>query len=278
VQHTRICPLGSGALAGNPFGIDRRTLAASLGFANVSDNSLDAVSDRDYAVEFLSWAALLQIHLSNLAEDLILWSSREFGFVQMDEAYATGSSLMPQKRNPDPLELMRGKSGRVIGHLTSLLTTLKGLPSSYNKDLQEDKESLFDVIDTLKVELPIAADVVRTLKVNQARMRAALDDALLATDLADYLVRQGVPFRQSHHLAGLAVRRAEELGVPLTKLDLTEYQAIHSAFAEDVYGTLDFERSVEARDTEGGTAPSAVRAQIVRARQLCWLQTKPITI
>jgi argininosuccinate lyase len=268
VRRTSVLPLGSGALAGHPLGIDRQTLAAELGFAAVSENSVDAVSDRDYVVEFLAWAALVQIHLSGLAEDLIVWASREFGFVQVDEAHSTGSSLMPQKKNPDSLELIRGKSGRVIGHLVGLLTTLKGLPSAYNKDLQEDKEALFDVIDTLKMELPIAAGVVRTLTVNSGCMVAALDDALLATDLADYLVRKGVPFRESHHLVGQAVRRADELSVPLKDLSLTEFQTIHSAFAEDVYEVFSFWRSVETRDAEGGTAPAAVCAQIERAKGL----------
>ena len=268
MQRTSISPLGSGALAGHPLGIDRQRLAAELGFSGVAENSVDAVSDRDYVVEFLSWAALVQVHLSNLAEDLIIWSSREFGFVQVDEAYATGSSLMPQKRNPDSLELMRGKSGRMIGHLTALLTTLKGLPSAYNKDLQEDKEALFDAVDTLAMELPIAAGVIRTLKVNRERMAAALDAATLATDLADYLVRKGVPFRQSHHLVGEAVRRAEALGVMLPELDLVEYQAIDPSFAEDVYACFDFQASVAARDAQGGTAPRAVGTQIEQARAL----------
>ena len=266
-RRTRVCPLGSGALAGHPLGIDRQALAAELGFTAVSENSVDAVSDRDYVVEFLAWAALVQIHLSCLAEDLIVWASREFGFVEIAEAYSTGSSLMPQKKNPDSLELMRGKSGRIVGHLVGLLTTLKGLPSSYNKDLQEDKEAIFDVMDTLKMELPIAAGVIRTLMVNGTRMVAALDDALLATDLADYLVRKGIPFRESHHLVGQAVRRAEELALSLKDLDLAEYQDIHSAFTEDVYEVFDFSRSVEARDTEGGTAPDTVRVQIERARE-----------
>jgi argininosuccinate lyase len=265
---TSVSPLGAGALAGNPLGVDRHALAAELGFAAVAENSIDAVSDRDYLVEFLSWAALLQIHLSGLAEDLILWASREFGFVEVDEAYATGSSLMPQKKNPDALELMRGKSGRVVGHLVGLLTTLKGLPSAYNKDLQEDKEAVLDVIDNLALALPIATGVIRTLKVNGGRMAAALDDALLATDVADYLVRKGVPFRQSHHLVGRVVGRAEALGVPLKGLALAEYQAIHAAFGEDVYAVFDFRRSVDARDVVGGTAPTAVRAQIERARGL----------
>ncbi len=266
-KRARVCPLGSGALAGNPFGVERRALAAELGFDGVSENSVDAASDRDYVVEFLAWAALAQVHLSGLAEDLVIWASREFGFVEIADAYSTGSSLMPQKKNPDSLELMRGKSGRLIGHLAGLLTTLKGLPSSYNKDLQEDKEALFDVIDTLRLELPIVAGVVRTLKVNGERMAAALDDTLLATDLADYLVRKGVPFRESHRLVGQVVKRAEELVTALKELDLTEYQAIHPAFAKDVYRVFDFRRSVEARDTEGGTAPEAVRAQIERARR-----------
>jgi len=266
-RRTRVCPLGAGALAGHPFGIDRRALAAELGFDAIAENSVDAVDDRDYVVEFLAWAALVQVHLSRLAETLIVWASREFGFVEVDEAYSTGSSLMPQKKNPDALELMRGKSGRVVGHLMSLLTTLKGLPSGYNKDLQEDKEAVFDAIDTLKMELPIAAGVIRTLTVNAGRMSAALDDGMLATDLADYLVRKGVPFRQSHHLVGRAVRRAEELSVPLKELSLAEYQAIHPAFAEDVYAVFDFRRSVERRDAEGSTAPGAVRAQIERAKR-----------
>ena len=266
-RRTQVCPLGAGALAGNPFNIDRRALAADLDFDGVSENSVDAVDDRDYVVEFLAWAALAQVHLSCLAEDLVMWASREFGFVEVADAYSTGSSLMPQKKNPDALELMRGKSGRVIGHLVGLLTTLKGLPSAYDKDLQEDKEAAFDVIDTLKMELPIAAGVIRTLTVNADRMATAMDDGMLATDLADYLVRRGVPFRQSHHLVGRTVRRAEELGVPLKALDLAEYQAIHPAFAGDVYEVFDFRRSVEARETEGGTAPVAVRVQIERAKR-----------
>ena len=267
-QRTSVLPLGAGAIAGNPFGIDRRALAAELGFQKVAENSMDAVSDRDYVVEFLSWAALLQVHLSNLAEDLIIWTSREFGFVTLDNAFSTGSSLMPQKKNPDVLELMRGKTGRTVGHLLALLTTLKGLPSGYNKDLQEDKEGLFDVLDTVALELPIAADVIRTLRVDSGRMAASLDDAMLATDVADYLVRKGVPFRQSHYLVGKAVLRAEQLGVGLRDLELAEYGLIHPAFTEDVHAVFDFRPSVESRDSDGGTAPSAVWAQIERAKTL----------
>ena len=267
-RRTAVLPLGAGALAGHPLGIDRQALAADLGFSAVSENSVDAVDDRDYVVEFLSWGALLQVHLSGLAENLILWASHEFGFVQIDEAYSTGSSLMPQKKNPDSLELIRGKTGRMVGHLVGLLTTLKGLPSAYNKDMQEDKEALFDAIDTLALELPIAAGVIRTLRVNAPRITAALDEAMLSTDLADYLVRKGVPFRESHHQIGQVVRRAEELGVSLKALDLAEYQAIHPVFGGDVYEVLNFQRSVAARDAQGGTAPAAVRAQIKRARSL----------
>ena len=266
-KRTSTMPLGCGALAGNPFGIDRETLAKELGFADVAENSVDAVSDRDYVVEFLSWAALLQVHLSDLAEDLIIWSSREFGFVQVDEAYATGSSLMPQKRNPDSLELVRGKSGRVVGHLVGLLTTLKGLPSAYNKDLQEDKEGLFDVIDTLTIELPVVASVIQTLQVNNERLAAALDDSMLATDLADYLVRKGVPFRQSHELVGRVVKRSEELGVSLGEMATAEYHDIDGNFSQDVFEVFSVRRSVEARDARGGTATAAVCAQIARARE-----------
>ncbi len=268
VRRASVLPLGCGAVAGTPFAIDREALAAELGFAAIAENSVDAVSDRDFAAEFLAWAALLQVHLSTLAEDLILWASHEFGFVTLDDAYSTGSSLMPQKKNPDPLELMRGKAGRLIGHLSGFLATLKGIPSGYDKDLQEDKEPLFDAVDTLALELPIAAGIIRTLKVHADRMAAALDDGMLATDLADYLVRRGVPFRESHHLAGQAVKRAEALGVPLGQMPLAEYRTIHPAFGEDVYGVFDFRRSVEMRQARGGTAPEAVRAQIRRAREV----------
>jgi len=267
-KRVAVLTLGAGALAGHALGIDRHFLAAELGFRAICENSLDAVSDRDFVAEFLFWAALLQTHLSRLAEDLILWSSVEFGFVELDDAYATGSSLMPQKKNPDSLELLRGKVGRLVGHLVALLTTLKGLPSTYNKDLQEDKEPLFDALDTLKLALPVAAGVVRTLKVNAEALAAALDDAMLATDLADHLVRRGVPFRQSHKLVGRAVRRAEALGFSLRELPLAEFQALSEAFGFDLYAVFDHRRSVEARDSYGGTATSAVQQQIERARSV----------
>jgi argininosuccinate lyase len=256
------CPLGAGALAGNPFGVDRTLLAADLGFDGPIPNSMDAVRDRDYVVEFLSWAALLGVHLSQLAEDLILWNSREFGFVQVADRFSTGSSLMPQKRNPDSLELLRGKSGRLAGNLAGLLVVLKGLPAAYNKDLQEDKEPLFDSVDTLLVALPVAAGVLATLAIRPERMLAALGDELLATDLADYLVRRGVPFRESHELVGEAVKRAEAQGTGLRHLSLPDYQTISSHFGPDLFDVFDFERSVEQRATLGGTARTAVLAQI----------------
>ncbi len=263
-----VCPLGSGALAGTPFGIDRAALAADLGFDAVSPNSLDAVSDRDFVVEFLAWAALLGVHLSRLAEDLILWSNPQFGFVRLSDAYSTGSSLMPQKRNPDAMELVRGKSGRLLGNLVRLLTTLKGLPSTYNKDLQEDKEPLFDTVTTLALALPVVTGVLQTLEINAERMRAALTSDMLATDLADYLVRKGTPFRQAHHLVGQAVRRAEAQGLTLSTLPLADLQAITPDFEEDVATVWDFERSVEQRAAPGGTARAAVKEQLRLARHL----------
>ena len=268
VHRVAVLPLGSAALAGNTFGIDREALAADLGFEAVSRNSLDAVADRDFIAEFLFWAALMQTHLSRLAEDLILYATAEFGFVELDDAYSTGSSIMPQKKNPDALELARGKTGRMVGHLVGLLTTLKGLPSAYDKDLQEDKEPLFDAIETLEIELPVLAGAIATLSVHPERMAAALGDELLATELADYLVRRGVPFRESHHLVGQVVRAALERGVGLRALPLDVYQGISPHFGVDVLEVLDFRAAVEARDVTGGTATSSVRAQIERARAL----------
>jgi argininosuccinate lyase len=267
-HRVNVCPLGAGALAGTPFNIDRAALAADLGFAAVSVNSLDAVSDRDFIVEFLAAAALLGVHLSRLAEDLILWSNPQFGFVRVADAYSTGSSLMPQKRNPDAMELIRGKSGRLLGNLIGLLATLKGLPSTYNKDLQEDKEPLFDTVATLTLALPVTAGVLRTLQINADRMAAALSSDMLATDLADYLVRKGVPFRQAHHVVGQVVRQAEALGLTLSTLPLTALQAITPDFDADVRALWDFEHSVEQRAAVGGTSRAAVEQQIQRARHL----------
>lgn len=266
-RRTAVLPLGSGALAGHAFGIDREWLAGELGFLGLAPNSMDAVSDRDFVAELLFWAALTQVHLSRLAEDLILWSTAEFGFVRLSDAYSTGSSLMPQKRNPDSLELLRGKAGRVLGDMVTLLTVLKGLPMTYDKDLQEDKEPMFDAVDTLRDALTVAAGVVRTLEIHAERMRAACSPDMLATDLADYLVRKGVPFRTAHELVGRAVRAAEDAGVSLAELPLEAYRRISPAFAGDLYESLRPERSVEARTAIGGTAPVAVRAQIAQGRE-----------
>jgi len=266
LKRVDVLPLGSGALAGCPFAIDRAALATDLGFAAASPNSIDAVSDRDFIAEFLFWSALLGIHLSRFAEDLILWSSREFGYVTLADAYSTGSSLMPQKKNPDAAELLRGKAGRLVGGLTGLLVTLKGLPSSYNKDLQEDKEALFDAVDTLALALPVAQGVLATLTIHPDRMRAALGDELLATDLADALVRAGVPFRQSHHLVGQVVRRAEELSCPLRAVPLADLQVISPYFIAAMAAVWDFERSVEQRSATGGTSRAAVLTQIEALR------------
>jgi argininosuccinate lyase len=266
LARVNVSPLGSGALAGCPFPIDRAALAADLGFASASLNSLDAVSDRDFIAEFLFWAALTGVHLSQWAEDLVIWSSREFGYVTLADAYSTGSSLMPQKKNPDAAELLRGKAGRLVGGLTGLLVTLKGLPSSYDKDLQEDKEALFDAVDTLALALPVGQGVLATLTIHPDRMRAALGDELLATDLADALVLAGVPFRQSHHLVGQVVRRAEELGCPLRAVPLADLRAISPYFTADMAAVWDFERSVEQRSATGGTSRAAVLTQIEALR------------
>jgi len=263
-----VLPLGAGALAGNALGVDRAFLARELGMASVSENSIDAVSDRDFIAEFLFDAALIGIHLSRFGEDIVMYSSAEFGFVTLDDAYATGSSLMPQKKNPDGMELARGKAGRLVGDLTTLLVVLKGLPSSYDKDLQEDKEPLFDAVDTLSMLLPVVASVVRTMTVNADKMRGALDTPMLATDLADYLVRKGMPFRDAHRTVGQAVRLAEKCGVELSQLSLDQYKTLAPTFGPDVKDVFDFAQSVAARHVTGGTAPSAVREQIARAKHI----------
>jgi len=272
-----VMPLGSGALAGNALGIDREYLTRELGFDRVSENSIDAVSDRDFVAEFLFYAAMIGIHLSRLGEDLVLYSSAEFGFVTLDDAYSTGSSLMPQKKNPDGMELARGKSARLIGNVMTLLTLLKGLPSSYDKDLQEDKEPLFDALDTLELLLPVVAETIRTMRVNAEKMRAALDASMLATDLADYLVRKGMTFRDAHRVVGAAVKLAETRGVALSALSVNEFKKILAPnasvgvtpeFGADVKDVFDFARSVQSREIVGGTGPQAVQKQIEQAKKI----------
>ncbi len=266
-ERTSVMPLGAAALAGTAYPIDRAALAADLGFKAVAPNSHDAVSDRDFAAEFLFNAAMLGVHLSKLAEGVILFSSAEFGFFELSDAYSTGSSLMPQKKNPDAFELARGKSGALIGNLTGLMATLKGLPSAYDKDLQEDKAPVFRAYDDLMALLPVLAKALRTLKVNRERMASALDSATLATDLADYLVTHGIPFREAHSIVGKAVSAALRLGVPLNELPEDVRAAIHPALAGDLTDVLSPEACLARRNVEGGTAPAAVRAQLEKAKE-----------
>jgi argininosuccinate lyase len=262
-----VLPLGAGALAGTPFAIDRAALSAELGFDAPAPNSLDAVSDRDFAVEFLFAAALVGVHLSRMAEALIIYSTAEFGFIELSDTYSTGSSLMPQKKNPDTLELTRGKAGMLIGRLTGLLATLKGLPSAYDKDLQEDKPPVFAAADTLDLMLPVMAGLLRTLQVRPEAVQQALDPQLLATDLADYLVRRGMPFREAHGVVGQAVRRARQLGVSLQQLSLAELRQLSPVFVEDVAEVFDFQSSVDQRAAMGGTASAAVLEQLEQAKK-----------
>ncbi|BFZ60788.1 argininosuccinate lyase [Saitoella coloradoensis] len=261
-------PLGAGALAGNPFDVDRDFLAEQLGFNGIAGNSLYAVSDRDFIAEFLFWASMTMVHISRWSEDLIIYSTAEFGFIQLADAYSTGSSLMPQKKNPDSLELLRGKSGRVFGQMSGFMMTYKGIPSTYNKDLQEDKEPLFDAVNTISDSLRIATGVLSTLKIRQEKMRASLTMDMLATDLADYLVRKGVPFRETHHISGEAVRLAEEQNLSgIDQISLEEYKKLHPAFEEDVKNVFDFESSVEKRTAKGGTSRKCVLEQIERIKK-----------
>ena len=260
-----ILPLGSAALAGTAFPVDRDMLAESLGFDAPAPNSLDAVSDRDFATEYLFCTAMVGVHLSKLSENVILFTTAEFGFFALSDAYSTGSSLMPQKKNPDMFELTRGKSGTLIGLLTGLLSTLKGLPSTYDKDLQEDKISVFQATDMLLAILPVLAGALETMTVNEKRMLAAIDASMLATDLADYLVRKGVPFREAHGIAGKAVRVAAEKGISIDMQTLDEWQAI-GPFDADVKNIFDPLKSVEARNAIGGTSPQSVKNQIQKAK------------
>jgi argininosuccinate lyase len=263
-----LAPLGSGALAGSTLPLDREDTAAALGFVGPSRNSLDSVASRDAALEFLAAAAICMVNLSRLAEELVLWSSSEFGFVELSDAYSTGSSLMPQKKNPDVPELVRGKTGRVVGDLMALLVTMKGLPLAYNRDLQEDKEPLFDAVHTLRDCLEVLAGAVATLRVDVARMRAAAEDPmLLATDLAEILVREGVPFREAHEAVGRVVGHCVEKDLDLRSLSSEDLKAFHAAFPGSAAELLDLERSIEARSLTGGTARATVETALARAEE-----------
>jgi len=268
-ERTDIMPLGAGALAGTTFPIDRHFVAEQLKFGAIYDNSIDAVSDRDYILEFLSFASILMLHLSRLSEEIILWSSAEFSFIELDDAHCTGSSIMPQKKNPDVAELVRGKTGRIFGHLMALLTVAKGLPLAYNKDLQEDKEGLFDTIDTLKFSLSVYAAMLRGMKVNAPRLlEAARQDFANATDMADYLVKKGLPFRQAHEVVGISVRHCIEAGKKLTDLSLAEFKHFSPLFETDILEAIKVETCVNARNSYGGTSPEQVRQAIGRGRNI----------
>jgi len=272
-KRTNRLPLGAAALAGTSYPLDRARVAKTLGMidehggAAICENSLDAVSDRDFAIEFTSFAAIAMMHVSRLAEEIVLWMSQNFGFIDLADRYCTGSSIMPQKRNPDVAELARGKTGRVYGHLTALLTLMKGQPLTYNKDNQEDKEPLFDTVDTLSDTLRIMAEMVEGIVVKaEAMERAALRGYATATDLADYLVKKGLPFRDAHEIVAHAVKAAIGQGVDLAQLPLATLQGFHASIAQDVYDVLSLRGSLNARDIAGGTAPAQVRTQIAAHR------------
>ena len=267
LKRTDVMPLGSGALAGVAYNVDREFLARELGFSQLSQNSIDAVSDRDFVVEYEAAASLCLMHLSRLAEEIILWSSAEFNFIELDDAYATGSSIMPQKKNPDVAELVRGKTGRVYGKLIALLTTMKGLPLAYNRDMQEDKEGFFDTVDTLLSTLGVFTGMIKTLRVKAENTGQAVEQGyILATDLADYLVKKGEPFRTAHDIVGRLVSYAMEKGKSFSDLSLAEYKGFSPLFGEDVY-SITVESSIAARDVIGGTAPMQVERALDNARK-----------
>ncbi len=268
LKRTDVMPLGSGAVAGVAYNIDRDFLARELGFKQISQNSLDAVSDRDFVLEYEAAASLSMMHLSRLAEEIILWSSAEFDFVELDEAYVTSSSLMPQKKNPDVAELARGKTGRVYGRLMAMLTTMKALPLAYNRDLQEDKEGFFDTVDTLLSTLEVFTGLVKTLRVKADNTRRAVQRGyILATDVADYLVKKGETFRIAHQIVAKLVSYAEEKGKPLAEISLSEYQSFSPRFGQDVHD-ITVETSLASRDVVGGTAPRQVERALARARKI----------
>ncbi len=276
-QGADIMPLGAAALAGTTFPIDRQFVAQQLNFGRVYENSIDAVSDRDYILEFLSFASILMMHLSRLSEEIILWSSTEFNFVELDDAHSTGSSIMPQKKNPDVAELVRGKTGRVIGHLMAMLTVAKGLPLAYNKDLQEDKEGLFDTIDTVKFSLTVYASMLKSMKVNGQRMLEVVsNDFSNATDMADYLVKKGLPFRQAHEVVGKSVRYSIDQDKVLAELTLAELQQFSPLFAADILEAISIDSCVKNRNSYGGTSYSAQEQSFVTARAILAQQSEKI--
>ena len=276
---TDIMPLGAGALAGTTLPIDRQFVAQRLHFERIYTNSLDAVSDRDYILEFLSAASILLVHLSRLSEEIILWCSREFSFVELDDAHCTGSSMMPQKKNPDVSELVRGKTGRVVGHLMAMLMAVKGLPLAYNKDLQEDKEGLFDAIDTVKFSLAVYAQLIRGMKLREDVMRHAVEaDYSNATDLADYLVRKGLPFRKAHAVAGQAVAQCIARGIYLADLPIADYQQLSPLFAEDIYDAISPETCVSCRNSYGGTSYEQAEMQLEAAKNLMTEEERMISV
>ncbi|XDG03485.1 hypothetical protein ABKA04_003100 [Annulohypoxylon sp. FPYF3050] len=262
VKRVNKSPLGCGALAGNPFNIDRDMMAAELGFDGLLWNSMGGVADRDFVAETLQWASMLMQHVSRWAEDLIIYSTAEFGFVRLADAYSTGSSLMPQKKNPDSLELLRGKSGRVFGQMAGFMTTLKGLPSTYNKDLQESWEAMLDTVKTVSDSIQIATGVLATLDIKPEKMKASLDPFMLATDIADYLVRKGVPFRETHHISGRVVALSEQTDTPMNELTYEQLKSVDARFEQDIAEYFDYERSVEMRAAKGGTSKESVLEQI----------------
>eukprot|EP00835_Amoeboradix_gromovi_P006323 NODE_724_length_4780_cov_0.259346.p2 type:complete len:457 gc:universal NODE_724_length_4780_cov_0.259346:2926-4296(+) len=259
-------PLGSGALSGHPYDVNRDLLKSKLGFSSNINNSLFAVSDREFVMEFLWAISLISLHLSRWAEDLIIYSSSEYNFVECDDEYSSGSSLMPQKKNPDALELIRGKSGRIFGILNGLFISIKGLPSTYNKDLQDDKKCMFDGYDVISLCLQVSNGIMNTLKINASKMRAAITPDMMATELADYLVRKGIPFRDTHHIAGKCVLLSESLNKPLNTLSLEELQTIDLRFEKDVESAFDVEAAIEKRSSTGGTSTSSINAQIAQIK------------
>jgi argininosuccinate lyase len=265
LTRTDVLPVGSGALAGSTIVLDREFIARELGFSRVSQNSIDTVSDRDFVCELLFCLAMIGLHLSRLSEDLIIWSTNEFGFLEFSDAFSTGSSLMPQKRNPDMAELMRGKTGRLYGNLMSILTTMKALPSSYNRDLQEDKEALFDSVDAIKAALEVLIAMLPELKINREPMEAAAKDPnLFATDLAEYLVKKGMPFREAHEIVGKVVARSAAKGIPLNQAPLEEIKKLSPLFDVDIAQVFDVRRSLAQRNAIGAPAPKNIVAQIKR--------------